>query len=223
MEMDIFSEKIRIAEIFESIQGEGNYAGVPALFIRVAGCNRRCEWCDTKYSWEEGKEMSIDELVKRILESSKKVIVFTGGEPLIYIDKIVKLVSIIRETEFKFDIVHREFHLETNGDLLVKNLGKVLLFDYIAVSPKEREVAEKIYKERWVIGEERLKIKVVTDLEKVGVDMLEYADMLMPLTTGDEEKDREIARKVWEYCVKNNKYFSPRLHVWVFGAGARGV
>jgi 7-carboxy-7-deazaguanine synthase len=74
-----------IAEIFHSIQGEGELTGVPSVFVRPSGCNLRCGWCDTKYaSWEpEGVEMSVDAIVEKVLEYPADHCVLTGGEPMI--------------------------------------------------------------------------------------------------------------------------------------------
>ena len=66
-------------------------------------------------------------------------------------------------------------------------------------------------------------IKVVTDLKTTGMDMLKYATMLMPLTTGDIEKDAQIRKDVWGYCVENRIRYSPRLHVEIFGYNKRGI
>ena len=73
-----------IAEIFHSIQGEGELTGVPSVFVRASGCNLRCSWCDTKYaSWEpEGGEMSVDAIVAKVLEYPSDHCVLTGGEPM---------------------------------------------------------------------------------------------------------------------------------------------
>ncbi|MFG0252257.1 MAG: radical SAM protein, partial [Phycisphaerales bacterium JB038] len=70
-----------IAETFASIQGEGKLTGVPSWFIRVAGCNLRCTWCDTPYtSWSpQGASRSVDELVEEALNSGLKHAVLTGG------------------------------------------------------------------------------------------------------------------------------------------------
>ena len=76
---------MRIAEIFHSIQGEGLLAGVPSVFVRTSGCNLRCHWCDTPYaSWNpEGKEMSVQAILQKVLEWNCRHIVLTGGEPMI--------------------------------------------------------------------------------------------------------------------------------------------
>jgi 7-carboxy-7-deazaguanine synthase len=75
---------MRISEIFHSIQGEGELAGVPSVFVRTSGCNLRCAWCDTPYaSWHpEGEEMSVDKILKRVRSFKCRHAVLTGGEPL---------------------------------------------------------------------------------------------------------------------------------------------
>lgn len=74
-----------ISEIFYSIQGEGELVGVPSVFVRTAGCNLRCAWCDTPYaSWNpEGDELSIETIVERVREHPARHVVLTGGEPMI--------------------------------------------------------------------------------------------------------------------------------------------
>jgi len=78
--------KIRINEIFWSAQGEGARKGFPSIFVRVAGCSLRCEYCDSKSSWDEGEFLTEDEIVAKIDSLMKKYphsqVVFTGGEPL---------------------------------------------------------------------------------------------------------------------------------------------
>jgi 7-carboxy-7-deazaguanine synthase len=76
---------MRIAEIFYSIQGEGELAGVPSVFVRTSGCNLRCSWCDTKYaSWNpEGADLSVEEIVARTCVFRAHHIVLTGGEPMV--------------------------------------------------------------------------------------------------------------------------------------------
>ena len=75
-----------ICEIFHSIQGEGELAGVPSVFVRTSGCNLRCAWCDTPYSsWEpEGENRSVSEIVSEVQRhAAARHVVLTGGEPMI--------------------------------------------------------------------------------------------------------------------------------------------
>jgi 7-carboxy-7-deazaguanine synthase len=192
---------MKVHEIFESIQGEGRYAGYPAIFVRLSGCTRDCSFCDTKYH-KEGTAMDVDKVVERLKESNLDIVIWTGGEPLM---QILKIQEVIRRLPRKYH------HLETNGDLLLSNLGVdiVSLFNYICVSPKDLTVCKQIGN--------GYDIKVVTNLE-INKEMIPYATMLMPLTVYDEEKDREIQQKVWSYCVENNIRFCLRQHICVWGA-----
>jgi hypothetical protein len=75
-----------IAEIFHSVQGEGELTGVPSVFVRTSGCNLRCAWCDTPYaSWQpEGKQRSLPEILREIeAHPTTRHVVLTGGEPMI--------------------------------------------------------------------------------------------------------------------------------------------
>jgi 7-carboxy-7-deazaguanine synthase len=74
--------KLRVTEIFHSIQGEGTRAGMPCVFIRLTGCPMRCVWCDTAYAFEGGEALSIDEVLDRIRPIGCRLVEVTGGEPL---------------------------------------------------------------------------------------------------------------------------------------------
>ena len=73
---------MRITEIFFSIQGESTHAGKPCIFVRLTGCSLRCGYCDTKYSYAGGKDMSLDEVVRQVAGYPAKLVEITGGEPL---------------------------------------------------------------------------------------------------------------------------------------------
>jgi 7-carboxy-7-deazaguanine synthase len=73
---------MRITEIFFSIQGESTHAGEPCVFVRLTGCSLRCVYCDTKYSYAGGNEMSLDEVLSVVARHPAKLVEVTGGEPL---------------------------------------------------------------------------------------------------------------------------------------------
>jgi 7-carboxy-7-deazaguanine synthase len=79
---------MRITEIFHSIQGESSYAGWPCVFVRTTGCNLRCVWCDTAYSFHGGRDMTVPEILGRVEEigGGCRLVELTGGEPLLQHD-----------------------------------------------------------------------------------------------------------------------------------------
>ena len=74
---------LSVNEIFYSIQGESTYAGKPCVFVRLAGCDLRCSWCDTPYAFNEGQKMSVDEIARKVGEYGSGLVELTGGEPLL--------------------------------------------------------------------------------------------------------------------------------------------
>ena len=75
--------RLTVNEIFYSIQGESTRAGMPCVFVRLTGCNLRCEWCDTAYAFHEGQRMSVAEIVEQIEGYGCDLVEITGGEPLL--------------------------------------------------------------------------------------------------------------------------------------------
>jgi 7-carboxy-7-deazaguanine synthase len=73
---------LRVTEIFHSIQGESTHAGRRCAFVRLAGCNLRCRWCDSEYTFTGGERMSIDDVVDRVKRFGCDLVEVTGGEPL---------------------------------------------------------------------------------------------------------------------------------------------
>ena len=73
---------MRITEIFFSIQGESTHAGRPCVFVRTTGCNLRCTWCDSEYTFTGGEKMTLEEVMERVRSYGCKLVEVTGGEPL---------------------------------------------------------------------------------------------------------------------------------------------
>jgi 7-carboxy-7-deazaguanine synthase len=74
---------LKVNEIFYSIQGESTYAGKPCVFIRLAGCNLRCSYCDTKYAYYDGEKLDIHEVINKVALYGCPLVEVTGGEPLL--------------------------------------------------------------------------------------------------------------------------------------------
>ncbi len=90
---------MNISEIFYSIQGEGAYAGLPMVFVRLQGCPFRCRWCDSAYTWEfgAGKEMSLEEVLTEVARWPSKEVCITGGEPLSQLRDFTALARALKE------------------------------------------------------------------------------------------------------------------------------
>lgn len=73
---------MRVTELFKSIQGESTYAGQVCSFIRLTGCNIRCTWCDSEYTFHGGSDMSIDDIMLKMKEFGSPLVEVTGGEPM---------------------------------------------------------------------------------------------------------------------------------------------
>ncbi len=98
-----------VNEIFYSIQGESIYSGRPCTFVRLTGCNLRCSYCDTRYAYEEGVEMEIAAITRRVAAYNCRLVEITGGEPLLQAETPL---LIFRLLENGYEVL-----METNGSL----------------------------------------------------------------------------------------------------------
>ncbi len=112
-------------ESFYSIQGEGTHSGKPSYFIRLAGCDVNCDWCDVKDSWDidSSQYKSIDEITNEIKKFSTDLVIITGGEPLMH--NLTDLTSALKK-------LGKKIHIETSGTHPVSGY-----FDWICFSPKK--------------------------------------------------------------------------------------
>jgi len=126
---------MKITEIFNSIQGEGKQMGLPTIFVRTGGCNLKCDWCDTKYAWEGGKEMSVKKIRKAVQDFCASRVCLTGGEPLIQ-DEIYELIDVLKEG---YDIT-----VETNGSLDISRLTEMDLMISMDYKTPSSSMSEKM-------------------------------------------------------------------------------
>lgn len=184
--------KAPIVEIFSSIQGEGLLIGRRQIFIRFAGCNLDCNYCDTSESKSvnSGIELSADDVVQIINELKTcdlHSVSFTGGEPLLYVDFINEVIS-------KLDI---KTYLETNGTL-VKELDKLSSIDYVALDIKLPEHFKNVHYENILNNE----IKSLNLLVKKSINV--YCKIVVfPSTELSVLED--ITKKLFNGVIKNKE------------------
>ncbi len=108
---------MRVTEIFFSIQGESSHAGRPCVFVRLAGCNLRCRWCDSEYTFTGGDKMELEEVLRRAREYGCNLVEITGGEPL--------------AQQESFELIRRL--CEENFEVLIETSGSI---DISTVDPR---------------------------------------------------------------------------------------
>jgi len=107
---------MHIIEIYRSIQGESSFAGLPCIFVRLAGCNLRCAWCDSEYTFTGGKKMSLEEVEHEVASLAPGGLVeITGGEPMLQEREVVPLIE---------RLIGRGYTLllETSGERALENV-----------------------------------------------------------------------------------------------------
>lgn len=142
----------KVNEIFYSIQGEGRHTGMPAVFLRLAGCTMDCSFCDTKYAFQTGEEMNSLQVLVALAEYPCKTVVITGGEPAE--QDLPSLIAALKSAGYCV-------HLETNG----AHDCDVSRADFVCVSPKKyvsQEMLKKADVIKIVVGQET----DLADLEK---------------------------------------------------------
>jgi 7-carboxy-7-deazaguanine synthase len=220
---------MRISELFYSLQGEGLLAGVPSIFIRTAGCNLACRWCDTRYARDpaDGTEMSLDAILARLGSWPRaRHCVVTGGEPT----RAAELPELTR----RLAAAGLHITIETNATTEPGPLA----FHLASLSPKLRHAGPgtpPIDPERlraWIRrGECQLKLVCAGTADLPEILALQAAlagclppnrILLMPLTTPDPQETRERRDAVVRLCLEHGFRYAGRLHLDLFG-GRRGA
>ncbi len=177
---------MRINEIFYSLQGEGHFTGTPAVFIRFAGCNLKCPFCDTSHN--KFDEMSEDAIIGEVSKYPTRHIVITGGEPTMQLT--APLVD-------KLHAAGKFVQIETNG---TNPLPDGCSMDWVTCSPKNRKIRLKRIDE----------LKVVFMSEEQ--DMSQYDSLeakvysLQPCDTGNTKANARIRREAIAYCLAHPKW-----------------
>ncbi len=211
---------MKISEIFYSVQGESVSLGLPAVFVRLSGCSLKCSFCDTKYSWDEGKEMKIKEVLSEIEKYPCKRVVITGGEPLEQKDEVSFLVYFLKDEYF--------VEVETNGTIS-PGLNLLTNVDQWNISPKTWQDLKDITQtpQSFGVHTDKLYIKIVVEKD---LHQLAWAKkfkqlnpsfpidhiILMPCATTILDQIT-LLKPIIEEAKKEGYRVSPRLQILVWG------
>ena len=223
---------MRVAEIYQSLQGEGFLTGTPSVFVRASGCNLRCRFCDTPFaSWNpEGDDLSIDEIIQETESYDTKHVVLTGGEPMLFAE-LVPLCERLQEAG-------KHITIETAGTLSLP-----LHCDLMSISPKLSNSTPTDISKRWLERHEKTRhmpdviryfvqrypyqMKFVVGEAADGAEVLEYLQefpeidrgrvMLMPEGVA---LGRLQAVEEWlqPFCAEHDLIFCPRRQIEWYGS-----
>lgn len=213
---------LRIYETFSSIQGESTHAGRPCFFIRLAGCNLRCSYCDTSKAWlpEAGKEMQLEELLDKAKASGLRLVEITGGEPMLQ-EATPELCRLLLENGF-------EVLMETNGSqplhTLPADVKRIIDWKTPSSGETEKMLAENFLSLRpgdevkFVIADEADFENALEVMKRFG--LAEKTTVLFAPVFGSMPPDRLVA-KILERNVPAR--LNLQLHKFIWGADAEGV
>jgi 7-carboxy-7-deazaguanine synthase len=198
-----YEKEFPVMEIFYSLQGEGRFSGVPAVFIRLGGCDVGCHWCDVKESWnaDAHTKFSVSEVISETNKFPANRIIVTGGEPLMYnLNELTK--SLLLEKKI--------IHLETSGAYLLS--GK---WHWICLSPKKTMPPhQEIYKQanelKIIIHNHDDFIWAEKNAQYVSKDCVLYLqpewgkkEKMMPLIVEYVKSNPQ-----WNVCLQTHKYLN---------------
>lgn len=208
---------LRITEIFHSIQGESSHAGRPCVFVRLTGCNLRCTWCDSEYTFTGGERMSLDEVIAKVKSYGCKLVEITGGEPLAQ-SEAFELIK--RLADEKFEVL-----IETSGSIDITPVDRRAKLILDVKCPGSGEVSRN----RW----ENLKhLRPHDEVKFVIADREDYE--FAKKVIADYGLDNVLLSPVWakmdmkalaEWMLADRvpARFQTQLHKHIWGADVHGV
>lgn len=128
---------LKVNEIYYSIQGESSKAGLPCVFVRLTYCNLRCTYCDTEYSFYDGSDKTIDEIIDEVRKYNCNLVEITGGEPLVQNESIDLMHALC---EGGFDVM-----LETGGSLPINSIDKRVMIIMDLKCPSSKMMKKNLY------------------------------------------------------------------------------
>ena len=226
-----------VSEIFESIQGEGNHAGVNCLFVRLQLCNLRCPWCDTKHTWTRFSDrfewLEAQALKQTIEQRSKAHVVFTGGEPSLFRLDLLAGTDTLYHVESNGTIIPtRPLHVTLDDGVVIQRQAMdqavISRFNWV-VSPKLSNSRQPLDSEAVVFWAEqpyavfKFIVQNAQDLDEVDafVDRFHIPRTRAYVGLLGTTAESQLRPDLVEDLLRRGYHFSPRLHILLWGQ-ARG-
>lgn len=209
--------KILVSEVFESIDGEGYNAGFPTVFFRVIGCNLRCAWCDSRYTFqgdESCKWMSVEESIKLVSSYNINHITITGGEPLLEENKewMTNFIHSLLNNGFKVDV-------ETNGSVNYGYWKNEFRDENFTIIADWKAPSSKMVK---LMIEENLNILDSKDIIKIVVKDDDFPEVEKVLKSGTKATvyispvfGEVTMEKIPEFVLKHKEYKNLRCQIQI--------
>ena len=210
---------LRVTEIFHSIQGESTHAGRPCAFVRLTGCNLRCRWCDSEYTFTGGEQMSIDDVVTQVKGYGCNLVEVTGGEPLAQ-KEALDLIKRLGDEGL-------QVLLETSGSIDIAPVDKRCTIIIDIKCPSSGEVAKNRWQNLQLLKpDDEIKFVIATredyDWARKVIDERHLNRWTVLLSPVWGELDLKTLAE-WMLADRLPARLQTQLHKHIWGAEARGV
>ncbi len=211
---------LSVCEIFRSIQGESSLLGLPCAFVRLAGCNLRCRYCDTKYALEEGDRMRVEDVVNQVSSLGIELVEITGGEPL-FQERTPALAAALLQQG------HRVL-VETNGSLDISVLPDAAIRIMDIKCPSSGECESMLWDNLWKLrpsDEVKFVIGDRHDYEWAKGILRERFDKRSAKVLLSAVFGELLPRNLVEWMLEDGiaARFQPQLHRYIWPQETRGV
>ena len=209
--------KLKINEIFYSLQGESKTVGLPTVFIRLTGCPLRCVYCDTEYAFHQGEQMPLDEIIEQVKKFNTRYVTVTGGEPLAQKNCNTLLTQLCEQGY--------QVSLETSGAMDVQHVDPRVMKVMDLKTPSSNEESKNKYSNlKFITANDQIKFVIsdkadydwaITQLEKY--KLIESCEVLFsPVNLNNNSIIiRELAE--WILADQLQVRFQIQLHKFIWG------
>lgn len=218
--MEQASTKLKINEIFHSIQGESSFVGYPSTFVRTSGCHLRCTYCDTTYAYHDGQMMELSEILSQVKENGSKHVCVTGGEPLLQ-KNVYTLMKQLCDEGYVVS-------LETSGDIDCSQVDSRVL-KVIDVKTPDSGEPEKFCNENLKLAGPMTEFKFVICSEKdfqwaeefTQKNKLSEKSMVLYSPSFNKIDEKWLAKKI--LSENSSARLQLQLHKYIWSSHTRGV